>query len=233
MRVPGGHQRRLSTSIYTTESAIPAQPQPLNPKLFMYEITTQMLSFEEANLRYSQVGDFTTSTDVMTGEHPPCVGMEYWLPISHEKESLPLHALFVRCRGIDRVALRSLASHELWHMNVDSENLLRQESFLILGPEEGGLYLPLEGSSAFALGAGSNGIRMLLIADEWVVDVTHRLTGDDLEDYLLGCQAALASSGSRYIPSRVYDDTTLDERANHGHEFVVSGHMVHLLNRSS
>lgn len=233
MRVPNGHQRRLLTSIYTTESAIPAQPQPLNPTLLMYEITTQLLSLEDANHRYPQVGDFATSADVMTGEQLPSVGMECWLPTSHVDDSQPLPALLVRCRGVGRVTLRSLASRELWHMNVDSENLLRQESFLILGPEEGGLYLPLRGSSVFALGAGLNAVRMLLIGDEWVVDATHRLTGDDLEDYLLGCQAAGASSGPHYNPSRVYDEAALDERAQYGYEFVVSGHLVHLLDRSS
>lgn len=192
----------------------------------MYTITAQLLSLEEARERFGDIVVF--DADHLTNEEGSLVGLECWLPSSNETDSTPISALFVKLPGVDRATLRSVASHELWHMNVDSENLLHQQSFVVLGPQAGGIYVPLWNSRALAMHGDVRTIRLVLAGDECVLDVCHHLTGMDLEDYLLGCQSVMASSGPHYNPCRIYGEDRLAEVAQCSEEIAVTGQVVHI-----
>lgn len=193
----------------------------------MYTITAQLLSLEEAGERFGDIVDLDAGQK--TNEEGSLVGLERWLQSPHEPDSTPICALFVNVPGVDRATLRSVASCELWHINVDSENLLRQQSFVVLGPQDGGLYVPLWNSRALAMHGNVRTIRLVLVGNECVLDVCHDLTGMDLEDYLLGCQSVMASSGPHYNPSRTHSEDRLAEVTERSNEIAVSGRVVHLL----
>jgi len=185
------------------------------------------MSLEEAKRRFEGFVDFDAGHQ--TSEEGSLVWLECWLPSPCETDPTPIFVLFVWVPGLDRAALRNLASWELWHINVDSKNLLRQESFVVFGPQDGGLYVPLWGSLTLAMHGDIRTIRLVLVGDECVLDASHHITGTDFDDFLLGCQSVMASSGLHYNPCRTHGEERLAEVARSSNEIAVSGHVVRLL----
>ena len=104
---------------------------------------------------------------------------------------------------------------------------------MVLGPQEGGLYLPLWNSRTLAMHGDARTIRLVLVGDECVLDACHHFTGMDLDDFLVGCQSVMASSGPNYNACRTHGDDRLAEVAHRCDEFIVTGHLVRVLGARS
>lgn len=193
----------------------------------MYSITTQTLSLAEAQNRFQGIIDFDSR--LRESVNGSLSGLEVWLPSPQESDPAPLYVLFVEVSGADRNELRKLVSHEIRHINWPSENLLFQQSFAVFGPQEGGIHVPLWDAKALRLQGGVQTMRIVLIGEDCVIDARHHLTEDDLEDFVLGCQSHMSSSGPNYKSNEIHDDSQMDEARSRGDEFKVSGRLVCLL----
>ena len=60
----------------------------------------------------------------------------------------------------------------------------------------------------------------------FVVDSHHHLTGEDRDDFLVGCQAVTMSSGVNYNPYRLYEEKHLEEVANLSEDFMLPGRRI-------
>lgn len=193
----------------------------------MYSITTNLLSLEEAKSLLPLL-----SLDALS--HEPegrgvLLGMQCPASAPADNGPTPRVALLVRMPGAERDVLRRLGSHEVWHMNLESANLQHQRSFAVLGPEEGGLYVPLQGTHCLYPDASPWTFEFVLLGDDCVLHAHHCLRGDDLDDYLVGCQAVCASSGLNFDAARIHDLEALDAAAPNGDHFVAPGWLVQLL----
>jgi len=92
------------------------------------------------------------------------------------------------------------------------------ESFTVAGAEDEGLYMPMWSTQGFRLSNLEKTVSLIFIGDEEVVDARHHFTGEHLDDFLIGCQAAMASSGPNYRP---FELNTNEEMAEV--EFLGSG----------
>lgn len=192
----------------------------------MYSITAHLQTLQEAKERFRGIVDFDAPQQENADDSLP--GMEVWLPSPHETDPTSIHTLFVRVPGADRTALRKLGSREITQINWPSENLLHQQSFAIFGPQLGGIYVPLWGARSLMLHGDVRTVRLVLVGDEHVLDARHHFTDEDLEQFILGCQAQMDSSGPHYSPLRHYDEEQLNEVAGRGDAFAVTGRMVRL-----
>lgn len=192
----------------------------------MYSITTHLMTMSEAIARFKGIIDFTPPWQECNDSH--LIGTEVLLPSPNETDPAPLHSLLVWVPGTDRDDLRRLVSQQIYPINWPSENLMRQQSFAVFGPEEGGLYLSLWGARGLTLDGGVQTVRIILVGDEHVVDAQHHFTGDDLDSFSGGGQGAMIDSGPNYNPYRLYEEEHLQEVAYLGDGFVVPGRMVRL-----
>lgn len=67
------------------------------------------------------------------------------------------------------------------------------------------------------------------IGDDCVLHAQHVLSGDDLDIYLVGCQAVSSCRGLNYKAARIYSQDALESVAHYGDHIVSPGRMVHLL----
>ncbi|WP_291216366.1 hypothetical protein [Hydrogenophaga sp.] len=221
---------RMEAGCYTTKIAIGAISINGMELHHMYSITTQLLSLDETDEVVLEMG-----LDALRqgGEENSLAGMECFLSGSSESVLEPALPLLVRLPGVGRSELRSLCSHEFWHINLASKNLLQQQSFVVVGPQDGGLYVPLRGTGSLMPRASDWTMQLLLLGDDCALHARHRLTGMDLDDYLVGCQSVAASSGLNYNPWRIHDQEALDEVAHCGDDILVPGRLVRLMGEAS
>lgn len=193
----------------------------------VYSITTNIRSLDEAKRLFPcRSFDVLCRTPV---SRSVLWGSEWALSTLREEAPMSAHVLFIRVPGTGSAALRALASRELWHMNMESANLQRLESFVVLGSEDGGLYVPLRDAQSLYPEAERWVFELVLIGDDCVLHAHHRISDDDLDSYLIGCQCACASSGLNFDAARIYNREALDAAAHDGDHFVAPGRLVHLL----
>lgn len=190
----------------------------------MYSITTHLMTMSEAISRFKGFIDFPVPADERSDDS--LFGMEVLLPSPYPTDPAPVLALLVRVPGTDWESLRELVSRAIWTINWPSENLTRQQSYAVLGAEDGGLYVPLWSAEGLNLQGGVSTIRIILVGDEYVVDAHHHFTEEDRDNFLVGCQAATMSSGPNYNPHRPYDEEHLKEVAHLSDDFMVPGRRV-------
>jgi len=191
----------------------------------MYTISTRCLTLDEAKKHF----DCLAEADLVqrAPQEVALSGCELWLEGWQESDA-PSYALIVRVPGKGREELRQLVSQEVQLMNRPSEDLLQQETFAILGSTEHGLYVPLWRSKVMRLLGDVRVIRVILLGDEHVVDACHVFCEQALDDYLVGCQAQMDSSGPHYVPHRYHSEKEIEEARTRGGDFMVPGFRVHL-----
>lgn len=202
----------------------------------MYSITTQKLTLQEADSRFGAILDLTHPDF----ETPPgtVLGVEVPIPLDSndlspgEQESPELPTLFIWLPNYEGWQLQELASMELWTIGMHSKNLLHAESFVVLGPEDGGVYIPMGLTRLFYIHEEAPTIRLVLIGSDAVIDARHHYTGDHFEAFVCGAQAQTSGSGN-YSCTRFYSEEELNEAASLGDDYSVTGHLVRLCRLSS
>jgi hypothetical protein len=196
----------------------------------MHIFTQKTLSMAEARALYLGVLDLRQpSIDLLHGTIP---GVEVALPSTFENDASPVTTLLIWVPGASLQHLLCFTSMPLWQINWETMNLLRSESFMVLGPEEGGIFIPMWGTDAFSLDSDSRTVRILLIGEADVVDMSHCFTGEDLTDFISGCQGQTLATGPNYSCTRLYTEDELDLVAHLGYEYALPGRKVYLLERS-
>lgn len=190
----------------------------------MYSITTHRMTMSEAISRFKGFIHFPLPGEERADDS--LFGMEILLPSPYPTDPAPVPALLVRVPGTDWKSLRELVSKEVWSINWPSENLMRQQSYAVLGSEEEGLYVSLWIAQSMRLEDDVSTIRIILVGDEYVVDAHHHITGEDRDIFLIGCQAATMTSGINYNPHRRYEEKHLEEVAHLSDDFRVPGRIV-------
>lgn len=198
----------------------------------MYSITSHVLSLEEAEMRFAGIIDLShPNIELRKGE---VLGLELPIP-SHTEDlefgsgTLPaLPTLFIWLPEHERWRLQALASREPWMINLHSRNLLRAESFAVLGPEESGIYIPLGPTRAFCPQPDAPIVRIVLIGADRVIDVRHHYMGDDYESFVCGGQAQTTAS-INYSCTRRYSEEELGLAADLGDEFSIPGYLVRVM----
>lgn len=195
----------------------------------MYSITSEYLSPTEAEERFGQF----ISLSKPEFELPPggVPGVEVLMPSPYESDIGPIPTLFIWLPAECKASLQKLCKGRAWDINWSSRNLLNQHTFLVFGPEEGGLYVPIWATNAALLHEERQTMRLVLIQDDAVVDLRHHITGDDLEIFTGGCQGSTASSGPNYQPYRIYGDDELAAVAHLGDGYDLPGHRVYPLKK--
>lgn len=202
----------------------------------MYEINTQALSLQEAQDRFAEVFDLSPpSFEARAGR---VFGFEQPIPIaprcSRESSSIDTEmALFVWLPEHSTEQLRDLASAPFSFINLHSRNLLHALTFATIGPIESGLYVTAWGTDLFCVSGEDVSVRIVLIGSEAVVDAKHRFTGSDAEEFSLGGQAQMGSTGPNYWCERVYSDEELKLAAELGNDYDVPGLIVIPLKRAT
>lgn len=192
----------------------------------MYSITMHLMTMSEAIERFKGIIDFTPPWQECTDSR--LLGTEMVLPSPNDTDPAPLHTLLIWVPGTDWEDLRGLVSRGIWTINWPSENLMLQQSFAVLGPEENGLYVPMRGAESLMLHGSVKTVRIILVGDEHVVDAQHHFTGDDLDSFTVGCQGVMTDSGPNYKPYRLYEEEHLEAVAHLSNEFVLPGRIVGL-----
>lgn len=192
----------------------------------MYSITTHLMTMSEAIARFKTIIDFAPPWQECNDSGLP--GTEIVLLSPNETDPAPLHTLIIWVPGTDWEDLRGLVSREIYLINLPSENFMHQQSFAVLGPKKGGLYVPMWDVKGLRLHKGVNTVRIILVGDEHVVDAQHHLTGKEMDSFTEDGRGAMLDSGPNYKPYRLYEDEHLQEIAYSGDGFVVPGRMVRL-----
>lgn len=191
----------------------------------MYAISNQILSMPEAEDRFR--GIFDLKAGLPENDWGTLYGAEVWLPGPSESCSAPHHVLFVRADHYEKVELLSKCSLPLRDINLKSENLKYKESFAFLGPEEDAIYIPLWHVECLNICDGQSVVRIVFIGRDWVVDMRHHLTGDELDDFLLGWQALTNTSGPNYNACREHSEEEFEEVKEKSSEFSITGELVY------
>jgi hypothetical protein len=155
-------------------------------------------------------------------------GTEIWLPGVSNADPLPHYVLFVRATEHMLNALMATCCQHLEQINWESENLKRKESFVRMGSEEEGIYIPLWGAECLRVFERQSTIRVVLIGSDWVIDTRHYLTDEDLDDFAIGCQAHMDTTGPHYKPWRMYSEEVLEAAEGLSDTIEVPGRMVRL-----
>lgn len=192
----------------------------------MYAITNQILSMPEAEDRFRGIIDLKS---VLHDEKPGRLsGVELWLPGTSDSGPAPHHVLFVRADHYEKAELLEKCSLPMRQINLTSENLEHKESFSIFGPEDDGIYIPLWYAKCLAIRERQSTVRVLFIGSDWVVDMRHHLTGDDLDDFMVGCMALMNTSGANYHAYREHSEEEFEAVKEKSDGFVIPGELVYL-----
>jgi hypothetical protein len=190
----------------------------------MYSVTTQVLSMPEAQQRFQ--GFIDLQKTLPENEPGTLSGTEVWLPGCSDADPHPHYVLFVRAAEFERDALVATCSQHLRQINWESENLEHKQSFVLMGAKETGIYVPLWSSGCLRISERQCTIRVVFIGSDWAVDTRHHLTGEDLDDYMIGCQVHMDSTGPHYKPWRMYSEETLNAMKGLSGNIEVPGRMV-------
>lgn len=196
----------------------------------MYTLTQQALSTAEAKARFRGLIDL----ELPEVELPDgCVpGLEVLLPSPTDTDIEAISTLFIWVPGATLADLRKLAAMPFEVENAETENLLRSESFAILGDKVGGIYIPMWSADAFSIWRGKQTVRLVLIGDESVMDVHHHFTGEDLELFEICGQVQMSTTGPNYSCGRRHSEETLNEVAHLGYDYCLLGRQVVLLQQA-
>jgi hypothetical protein len=192
----------------------------------MYSVTTQVLSMLEARERFEGIIDLETTIPV--SPDGTLSGAELWLPGVCKDDPLPHYVLFVRAPECEKDALMEMCSRRLWGINVHSENLEHGESFMVMGTQEQGIYIPLWSAECLRIDERQSTIRVVLIGGDWVIDTRYHLSGDDFDVYTTDCMALMDSTGPHYNPERIYNEEELETAQGLSDDFAVPGRVVKL-----
>lgn len=192
----------------------------------MYAITNQILSMPEAQDRFRGIIDLKT---VLHDDKPGSLaGVELWLPGTGESGPAPHHVLFVRADHYEKAELLEKCSLPMHQINMTSENLENKESFSVLGPEDDGIYIPLWYAKCLGISERQSAVRVVFIGRDWVVDMRHHLTGDDLDDFMVGCMALMNTSGVNYHAYREHSEEEFEAVEGKSDGFAIPGELVYL-----
>ncbi|QHE87225.1 hypothetical protein [Hydrogenophaga sp. BPS33] len=158
-------------------------------------------------------------------------GAEVWLPGPSDSCPASHHVLFVRADHYEKAELLSKCSLPLQDINLKSENLEYKESFAFLGPEDDAIYIPLWHVECLNICEGQSVVRIVFIGRDWVIDMRHHLSGDDLDGYLVGWQALTNTSGPNYNACIEHSDAEFEEVKGRRAGFSIPGEVV-LLRRA-
>lgn len=163
-----------------------------------------------------------------------CVpGLEVLLPSPTDTDVEAISTLFIWVPGATLPDLRKLAAMPFEVENAETENLLRSESFAILGDKFGGIYIPMWRADAFSIWRGKQTVRLVLIGDESVMDVRHHFTGGDLELFEICGQVQMNTTGPNYSCGRRHSEETLIEVAHLGYDYWLLGRQVVMLQHAA
>lgn len=202
----------------------------------MYEISTQVLSLREAQNRFAEVIDLSPPDFEALPGHVFGIELQVQIGLRNSRKSRSKKtelALFIWLPEHPTEQLRALASTPFSAINVHSRNLLHALTFAVIGPIESGLYVTTWGTDLFCVSGEDVSVRIVLIGSEAVVDAKHRFTGSDAEDFSLGGQAQMGSTGPNYWCERVYSDEELELAAELGNDYDVPGLLVIPLKRAT
>lgn len=190
----------------------------------MYAITNQVLSMPEAEERFRGIIDLKAD---LPENAPGCLyGTELWLPGASESDPVPHHVLFVRADHYKKAELLSKCALPMRQINLMSENLASKESFVILGSDDDAIHIPLWYSKCLGASESQSTVRIVFIGSDWVVDMRHQLTGDDLDGYVMGCQVAMDTTGPNYNAVREVSEERFEEAKGRSSGFLLDGEFV-------
>jgi hypothetical protein len=192
----------------------------------MYSVTTHVLSMPEAQERFRGLIDLQST--IPENQRGTLSGTELWLPGVSDADPLPHYVLFVRVPEYERDALMKTCSGRLWGINVHSENLEHGESFMVIGTQEQGIYIPLWSAECLRVDERQSTIRVVFIGGDWVIDTRYHLTGEDFDVYTTDCIALMDSTGPHYNPDRIYREEELEVAKGQMDDFLVPGRVVKL-----
>lgn len=61
---------------------------------------------------------------------------------------------------------------------------------------------------------------------DWVIDTRRHLTGEDLDDYAIGCMTQMDSVGRHWKRVRIYSEEDLEAAQGLSDDYLVSGRVV-------
>ncbi len=194
---------------------------------FMYSIDIKVMSHPEARAQFKEAFDFIWSFE------SPCEyrldSMEFACQYPGESTDSRVEVLVARLPSRTHKEAVSLVSCELRHITWTTGDLQCQEAYAVLGPDTGGIHVPLRLATVTNLCKASPAFRIVLIGDDYTICARHELTKEHLHQYEVDRLKALCLSGGNYDPLCHHSYEQLSEARGRGLRFSLPGPVTRMM----
>lgn len=197
---------------------------------FMYSIDIKVMSHPEARAQFKNAFDFIWSFKGPS-EHR-LDSMEFACQYPDEASDSGVAVLVARFPNRTQTEAVNLVSFELRHITWATGDLQCQEAYAVLGPDTGGIHVPLRLATVTNLCEAFPVFRVVLIGDDYAICARHVLTNEHLRQYEVDRREVLCLSGRNYDPLCHHSCERLSEAQGRGMRFILPGPVMRMMSPS-
>lgn len=193
----------------------------------MYSIDIKVMSHPEARAQFKNTFDFIWS--FKGPSELRLDSMEFSCQYPDEASHSGVEVLVARFPNRTRPEAVNLVSCELRHITRATGDLQCQEAYAVLGPDIGGIHVPLRLSTVTNLCEAFPVFRIVLIGDDYTICARHELTNEHLHQYKVDRLKVLCLSGRNYDPLCHHSCEQLSEARGRGLGFSLPGPVMRMM----